>query len=113
MLNSEVLLPVVRHRLVERCVLLLADLLRVARPKRLRLVKLLVRDRLLLDLLGLLLLLGLLVDLLDLGLAILVLLLLLCLVILNILARTSTDGFGQIEAMLTFSTSLVTASWMG
>ncbi len=65
-LHGEVVLPVVRQALVERGVLLLSDLLRVARPDRLGLVELLVLDGRLLDLLGLLLL-GLLVDFFNLG----------------------------------------------
>ena len=68
MLDGEVILPVVGQALVERRILLLGDVLRVARPDRLRLVELLGRDLLLLDLLGLLLLgLVLVLDLLDLG----------------------------------------------
>ena len=50
--------PVVRQTFVERTILLGRDVRRVARPDGLGLVKLLVLDGLLLDLLGLLLLLG-------------------------------------------------------
>ena len=67
MLDSEVVLPVVGQALVERRILLLGDVLRVARPDRLGLVEFLVLDSLLLDRLGLLLLVLLIVDLLDLG----------------------------------------------
>ena len=74
-LDSEVVLPVVGQALVERGILLLGDVLRVARPDRLRLVELLGRDLLLLDLLGLLLLgLVLVLDFLDLGLVLLLVL---------------------------------------
>ena len=68
MLDREVFLPVVGQALVECSVLLSGDVLRVARPDGLGLVKLLVLDGLLLDLLGLLLLVLLLIDLFDLGL---------------------------------------------
>ena len=85
MLDSEVLLPVVGQALVEGAVLLSSDVLRVAGPDGLRLVKLLVLNGRLLDLLGLfLLLLFLLFDFLNLGLVLGVLLGFL-LVILNIL----------------------------
>ena len=67
-LDSKVLLPVVRQALVERSVLLRRDILRIARPDGLRLVQLLILDSLLLDLLRLLLLVLLVVDLLNLGL---------------------------------------------
>ena len=83
-LDGEVLLPVVRQALVEGGVLLLGDLLGVARPDGLSLVELLVLNGLLLDLLRLLGLFLLLVDFLDLGLLV-VLLLLLGIVILNVL----------------------------
>ena len=84
-LDSKVVLPVVRQALVEVGVLLLGDVLRVARPDGLGLVELLVLNLLLLDLLGLLvLLLLLIVDLLDLRLVLRVLLLGLFLV-LNLL----------------------------
>ena len=74
-LDGEVVLPVVGQALVERRILLLGDVLRVARPDRLRLVELLGRDLLLLDLLGLLLLgLVLVLDFLDLGLVLLLVL---------------------------------------
>ncbi len=82
MLHSKVILPVVRQALVECAVLLLSDILRVARPDGLGLVELLVLDRLLLDLFRLLLL-GILVDLVDLG--VLLVLLDFLLVILNLL----------------------------
>ena len=57
MLDGEVVLPVVSQALVESGILLLGDLGGVASPDGLRLVELLVLNRLLLDLLGLLLLL--------------------------------------------------------
>jgi hypothetical protein len=75
MLDGEVLLPVIGERLVESTVLLSSNILRVTRPDGLRLVELLVRGLLLLDLLSLLLL-GLvliILDLLDLGLLFLLL----------------------------------------
>ena len=72
MLDGKVVLPVVRQTLVEGGVLLLSNLLRIARPDRLRLVQLLVLNGLLLDLLCLLLL-GLFVNLLDFGLILVVL----------------------------------------
>jgi hypothetical protein len=56
-LDSEVVLPVVRQALVERAVLFRSDIIRVTSPDRLRLVQLLVLNSLLLDLLGLFLLL--------------------------------------------------------
>jgi hypothetical protein len=66
-LDGEVVLPVVRERLVERAVLLGRDVVRVARPDRLGLVEDVVLGDRLLDLLRLLLLLLVLVlDLLDL-----------------------------------------------
>ena len=75
MLHGEVVLPVVRQTLVERAVLLGSDFGGVARPDRLRLVELLGRDLLLLDLLGLLLLgLVLVLDFLDLRLVLLLVL---------------------------------------
>ena len=75
MLDGEVVLPVVGERLVEGAVLVLGDVGGVARPDRLRLVELLGRDLLLLDLLGLLLLgLVLVLDFLDLGLVLLLVL---------------------------------------
>src|ERR1700761_4410451 len=49
MLDSEVVFPVVGQALVERAVLLLRDVRRVARPDGLRLVEFLVRRLLLLD----------------------------------------------------------------
>lgn len=69
-LDSEVVLPVVGKRLIERTIFLGGDVLRVARPDGLRLVKLLVDNFLLLDLLRLLVLglVFLVLDLLDLGL---------------------------------------------
>ena len=87
MLDGKVVLPVVRQALVEGGVLLLGDVLRVARPDGLGLVELLVLNLLLLDLLGLLvLLLLLIVDLLDLGLVFALLLLLLgLLLVFNLL----------------------------
>ena len=68
-LDSEMVFPIVGQALVEGAILFRGDVLRVARPKRLGLVELLVGNGLLLD--GLLLLLGLVVvvfDFLDLGL---------------------------------------------
>ena len=67
-LDGKVVLPVVRQALVEGGVLLLGDVLRVARPDGLCLVQLLILDGLLLDLLRLLFLVLLLVNLFDLGL---------------------------------------------
>lgn len=112
MLDSEVVLPVVRQALVERAVLLLSDLGGVARPDGLGLVELLVLNGRLLDLLGLLLLLLLLVvDLLDLGLVLAVLLLGLLLVLNLLQTRMSAEFNGLIRQLSrTFSTSLVTAS---
>ena len=86
MLDSEVILPVVGQALVERSILLLGDLGGVARPDGLRLVELLGRHLLLLDLLRLLLLgLVLVLYLLDLG---LLLVLVNLLVVLNLLHVT-------------------------
>jgi hypothetical protein len=83
-LDSEVVLPVIGQALVEGRVLLVADILRVARPDGLGLVELLIGRLGLLDLLGLLLLLFFLIlDLLDLG--IFALLGLFCLIILYLL----------------------------
>ena len=107
--------PVVGQALVEGGVLLLGDVGGVTSPDGLGLVKLLVNDSLLLDLgLLLLLLLFLLIDLLDLGLLALLLLLLLGLV-LNLLQDEVSSCKIREEKYdhLTFSTSLVTASWMG
>merc|ERR1719454_1509720 len=90
-LDRQVLLPIVRERLVEGAVLLLRHLLRLARPDRLLLVHEVPLVRHLLDLLLLLLLLRLLlVDLLDLGLVALVLLgllLLLVIVVVHLLVH--------------------------
>ena len=74
-LNSEVVFPVIRKRLVERGIFLSGNILRVARPDGLRLVELLIDDFLLLDFLRLLVLglVFLVVDLLDLGLFLLLL----------------------------------------
>jgi len=97
-LDTEVVLPVVAERLVERTVLLLADVGGVAGPDGLGLVELLFLDLALLDLLGLLLLLlVLIVDLLDLGLLLVTLLgLLLSLLIgdlsLGLLENVEVDG---------------------
>ena len=112
-LDGQVLLPVVRQALVEGGVLLLGDLLRVARPDGLRLVELLVGLLNLLDLLLLLvLLLLLLIDLLDLGL--LLVLLRLLLIILDLLQRPVSDRRRASKNELrTFSTSFVTTSWIG
>lgn len=79
MLDSEVVLPVVRKRLVERTVFLSGDILRIARPDGFRLVELLIDNFLLLDLLRLLVLglVFLVIDLLNLGLFLLLFLFLL------------------------------------
>ena len=81
--------PVIGQALVEGAVLLWSDVRWVTSPDGFRLVKLLVRDLVLLDLFGflLLLLLLLVVDLLNLGLLILSLLLILFLFILYLLQR--------------------------
>jgi hypothetical protein len=86
-LDSEVVFPVVGQALVEGAVLLRGDIRRIARPDGLRLVELLVRRLLLLDLL-LLLVLGLVLVVLDLfDLRLLALLDDLLLVILDLLRR--------------------------
>ncbi|KUI71639.1 hypothetical protein VM1G_11779 [Cytospora mali] len=105
-LDSKVVLPVVRQGLVEGSILLLVDVGGVASPDGLLLVELLLLDCRLLDLLGLLLLLLLLtliVDLLDLGLLVVTLLggllLLLSLLIRNLLLGllldVEVDGVGD------------------
>ena len=114
MLDSEVVFPIVGQALVEGGVVFLGDVVGVASPDGLGLVKLLVGGLLLLDLLGLLLLLFLLfVNLLDLGL-VLGLILDFLILILNLLySCVSVECNVTLMMRLTFSTSLVTASWMG
>lgn len=88
--------------------------LRVASPERLHLVELLVLGLGLLDLLLLLLLLGILVlDLLDLGLLLALGRLLDRLVVVNLLYKALELIEPAHICQRTFSTSLVTTSWMG
>jgi hypothetical protein len=96
-LDSEVIFPIVAKTFVEGAVLLRSDVRGIACPNRLRLVELLVRNLLLLDLLSfLLLLVFVFFDFLDLGLVIFVLL-----------------GLFFSSSSTSFSTSLVTVSWIG
>eukprot|EP01137_Pigoraptor_chileana_P011499 Opistho-2@62467 len=89
-LHGEMVLPVVRERLVERRILLRRNLIRVACPDGLRLVELLKLGRLLLDLLRLLVL-ALLVVLNLLNLALLLLLILVLLLVADVLLRLLDD----------------------
>ena len=93
-LDGEVLLPVVGEGLVEGAVLLLGDLLGLARPDGLLLVQEVPLVRHLLDLLLLLLLLGLvlLVDLLDLGLVVVVVVLLVLVLVLVVVVDLLLGG---------------------
>merc|ERR1719284_752368 len=91
-LNGGVVFPVVGERLVERRVLLLRHLLRLAHPDRLLPVEVIPLVRDLLDLLGLLLLLRLLlVDVLDLGLVVITLLVIVVVVVRHLLLRRLLD----------------------
>ena len=111
MLDGKVLFPVVGQALVESAILVGSDILRVPRPEGLGLVELLVFGG---DLLDLLRLLGLVfvVNLLNLGL--LLIIVCLFLVVLNLLENGQTlVAQTAVAVSLTFSTSLVTANWMG
>lgn len=110
---GEVVLPVVRKRFVEGSVFFSGNILRVARPDGLRLVELLVDDLLLLDRLRLLVLglVFLVLDLLDLGFFLLLFRFLFF--IFNFLYKRLESNDRKVPSRRTFSTSLVTASWMG
>ena len=106
------LLPVVGQALVESTVLVRSNLLWVPRPEGLGLVELLVLGGDLLNLLGLFRLVFV-VNFLDLGL-LLVILLDLFFVIFDFLGSSQTPIALDLRVFfLTFSTSLVTANWMG
>ena len=105
------LFPVVGQALVESAIFVGRDILWVPRPDGLGLVELLVLGG---DLLNLLRLLGLffVIDLLDLGLLLVVLDLFL--IILDLLESSQTSiTMVAGQCSLTFSTSFVTANWMG
>ena len=105
------LFPVVGQALVESAILVRGDILWVPRPEGLGLVELLVLGG---DLLNLLRLLGLVfvVNLLNLGL--LLILVDFFLVVFDLLKSSQTSVALTAAALsLTFSTSLVTANWMG
>jgi hypothetical protein len=113
-LDSEMFLPVIRQALVEGAILFSRNVGRVARPDRLCLIEFFVCCLLFLDFLRLLFLrlLLLILDLLDLG----FLLVLVCFLLFFILdfLRTVINKVRTLGANeQTFSTSLVTASWMG
>jgi len=106
-----VLFPVIGQALVESAILVRSDILWVPRPEGLGLVELLVLGG---DLLDLLRLLGFVfvVNLLNLGLLLIIVDLFLVIFDLLESSQTSIASTGT-TLSLTFSTSLVTANWMG
>ena len=110
MLDCKVVLPVVGKALVEGPVFFSGDIGGIASPDGLSFVELLIRNLLLLNLLGFLGLFLVLVDFLDLGLLALFVLGLLFLIILNFLKRQRKHQIKLERKVLTFSTSLVTVS---
>lgn len=114
-LDTEVVLPVISQTLVEGGVLVGLDVLRVTCPDGLRLVKLFIRRLGLLDLLSLLVL-GLLIfvlDFLNLGLLLVILDFLLFFILYLLTNQVLASIKIKMQKRQTFSTSLVTASWMG
>jgi len=110
-LNGKMFFPVVGQALVESAILVGSDILWVPRPDGLGLVELLVLGGDLLNLLHLLRFFFV-VNLLDLGLLLLVLDLFL--VVFDLLESSQTSVVLNVGLyLLTFSTSLVTANWMG
>jgi len=112
MLDGKVLLPIVGQALVKGPVLFGGDILRAPRPDRLGHVELLVFNGDFLDLLRLLWLV-LIVDLLDLGLFFILLFDLFLVVFYFLTKSLARRPLESIAWFLTFSTSFVTASWMG
>jgi hypothetical protein len=111
--DGKMFLPIVGQALVKGPILFGGDVLRVPRPDWLGLVELLVFNRDFFDLLRLLWLV-LIVDLLDLGLVFILFFFDLFFVVFYFLKKMiSATTFRDIARLLTFSTSFVTASWMG